>query len=105
MELPSRLRPTNFSYKVSKLKKKVKVQSLGISNDYPYDWFLGGTDSCQVGVIINFLKLQSRELYHITECIPENFICIDYTLFRIIIRLCKEYYHFMCQTQKALSII
>ena len=35
--------PTKYFYKITGSTK----QTLGISDKYPYDWFMGGTDTCQ----------------------------------------------------------
>ena len=45
MGLASGHKPTNYEYILSSKRSKV---SLGLPEDYPYDWFLGGVDSCQV---------------------------------------------------------
>ena len=47
--LPEKIKPTKYKYKALKaVKKKRRVLSLGMPEDYPFDWYLGGSDSCQV---------------------------------------------------------
>ena len=42
--LPEDKMPTNYTYK---MKKKLQKEFLRAPKNYPYDWFLGGIDSCQ----------------------------------------------------------
>ena len=43
MGLPSGYKPTKFLYKIKKNETK---DLLDTRQDYPYDWYLGGVDSC-----------------------------------------------------------
>ena len=46
MGLQSEFKPTDYKYKLNKkLSKSFKTH-----DDYPYDWFLEGVDSCQVSL-------------------------------------------------------
>jgi len=42
--VPKGYRPTKYTFKKG---EKVKKNSLGMAEDYPYDWYIGAVDSCQ----------------------------------------------------------
>ena len=61
-------KPTNYEYILSKKRSKI---SLGLPDVYPYDWFLGGVDSCQVSfqlcdsfTAVKGFIIQTRLLYY-----------------------------------------
>ena len=49
--VPGGYQPTKYTFKKG---EKVKKNSLGMAEDYPYDWYIGAVDSCQVGLLYHF---------------------------------------------------